>query len=64
MITVKEVLFKGHDWLNFFMTIEEKIEIFNCGEEAAKQFLINFDWENYKIKTGKNKIIHQMILTL
>jgi NTE family protein len=37
-----------YNWLNFFMKDEDKIEMFVRGAEAAKEFLINFDWETYK----------------
>ena len=51
---VKEVILENHNWLNFFMTIEEKIEIFNCGAEAAKEFLMEFEWEKYKVIRFQN----------
>ena len=38
---VKEVLLTGHNWLNFFITLEEKVEIFNCGASAANNFFLN-----------------------
>ena len=53
-IGVKEVILENHNWLNFFMTIDEKIEIFNCGAEAAKEFLMEFDWEKYKVIRFQN----------
>lgn len=38
----------GYNWLNFFMTDEEKKALFILGAQAATQFLLNFDWEEYK----------------
>ena len=37
-----------YNWLNFFLTPEDKINMFIKGAEAAKEFLINFNWEEYK----------------
>lgn len=36
------------NWLNFFMADKDKIEMFVRGAESAKEFLLNFDWEDYK----------------
>ncbi|MCF3110203.1 patatin-like phospholipase family protein [Niabella sp. CC-SYL272] len=36
------------NWLNFFITDKEKLELFERGAEAATRFLLNFDWEAYK----------------
>ncbi len=36
------------NWLNFFITEEEKIKMFIRGAQAAKDFLINFDWRKYQ----------------
>jgi NTE family protein len=36
------------NWLNFFLSNEEKIELFALGAEAAKNFLLTFDWNAYK----------------
>lgn len=40
------------NWLNFFLTNQEKIDLFVKGAEAATKFLTEFDWEDYK---GKRK---------
>lgn len=40
-------LFK-YNWLNFFLTEEEKMEMFALGAEAAAKFLINFNWREYR----------------
>jgi NTE family protein len=37
-----------YNWLNFFLTNEQKIDLFAIGAEAAKKFLIGFDWAAYK----------------
>jgi len=36
------------NWLNFFLSKEDKIELFALGAVAAKNFLETFDWEAYK----------------
>ena len=38
----------GTHWLNFTMQNEEKVKLFRSGVEAAKQFLNEFSWEQYK----------------
>lgn len=37
-----------YNWLNFFLTNEQKIDLFAIGAEAAKKFLTGFDWAAYK----------------
>jgi NTE family protein len=37
-----------HNWLNFSMSNDDKLDLFAIGAEAAAQFLDAFDWENYK----------------
>lgn len=37
-----------YNWLNFFLTGEDKINMFVKGAEAARDFLVQFDWEAYK----------------
>ncbi|MEP7264223.1 MAG: patatin-like phospholipase family protein [Bacteroidota bacterium] len=37
-----------YNWLNFFMEDKDKIDMFIKGAEAAKEFLMGFDWEAYK----------------
>ena len=36
------------NWLNFFLTDEDKISMFARGARAATDFLISFDWQQYK----------------
>ena len=38
----------GHNWLNFDITEEEKLDLFKRGVRAAADFLDKFDWEGYK----------------
>ena len=38
----------GYNWLNFFLSNQDKIDMFVKGAEAAKKFLIKFKWEEYK----------------
>ena len=38
----------GYNWLNFFLTDEDKINMFVKGAQAAKDFLLKFDWYDYK----------------
>ncbi|PSK94206.1 patatin-like phospholipase family protein [Taibaiella chishuiensis] len=37
-----------YNWLNFFLTNEQKIDLFAIGAEAARKFLDEFDWSAYK----------------
>jgi NTE family protein len=37
-----------HNWLNFNLSDEEKIDLFTKGVKAAHDFLIKFKWEDYK----------------
>ncbi|PHN02294.1 patatin-like phospholipase family protein [Flavilitoribacter nigricans] len=37
-----------HDWLNFALTNEEKLDLFYRGVQAGVAFLTGFDWEAYK----------------
>lgn len=53
-IGIKEVDMTGHSWLNFFMKDEEKQIIFAKGAQAAADFIINFDWEDYKKQRMEN----------
>jgi len=51
---VKSVDVREHNWLNFFMKDEEKIELFRKGARAAAEFLKSFNWEAYKAERMKN----------
>ncbi|MEZ2443310.1 patatin-like phospholipase family protein [Chitinophaga sp. RCC_12] len=37
-----------YNWLNFFLSDKDKIDMFVLGAKAACEFLRNFDWETYK----------------
>lgn len=39
---------QGFNWLNFFLSDEDKKRMFVLGAQAATQFLMEFDWEGYK----------------
>ena len=39
---------KGYNWLNFFLSKKSKQEMFVLGAKAATEFLIQFNWEEYK----------------
>jgi NTE family protein len=36
------------NWLNFFLTDQEKLGMFEAGAKAASEFLMKFDWNDYK----------------
>lgn len=38
----------GHNWLDFGIKDEAKIDLFVRGAKAAENFLRNFNWKNYK----------------
>lgn len=39
---------KGHNWLDFFLEDDAKVDLFVRGAQAAAAFLQDFDWESYK----------------
>ncbi len=39
-----------HDWLNFNIDDESKLDLFRRGARAAVEFLADFDWNEYKRK--------------
>lgn len=39
-----------HDWLNFNISDEAKLDLFRRGARAAREFLRTFDWNQYKGK--------------
>lgn len=39
---------KDFNWLNFFLSDKDKIKMFSLGAQAAADFLIKFNWDNYK----------------
>ncbi len=42
-----------HDWLNFNLSDESKIDLFKRGTKAAAAFLRKFDWNAYKEKRAE-----------
>ncbi len=45
---IGKILLCDYNWLNFFLTDKDKIDMFVLGAKAATKFLIEFDWETYK----------------
>ncbi|MGH8663520.1 MAG: patatin-like phospholipase family protein [Burkholderiales bacterium] len=45
---VKMIDTGDHNWLNFSMSNDDKLDLFAIGAAAAAEFLGGFDWENYK----------------
>jgi NTE family protein len=42
-----------HNWLDFNISDDSKVDLFACGARAAANFLCGFDWQNYKkIRAG------------
>ena len=50
---IQKIDIGDHNWLNFSITDEEKLDLFKRGAKAAAEFLNKFEWENYKqIRAG------------
>lgn len=47
---------QGYNWLNFFLSNRDKIDMFVKGAEAAADFLRGFDWEEYKSERSEMKM--------
>lgn len=45
---IGKIYLSEFNWLNFFVTEEEKIKMFIKGAQAARDFLLNFDWRKYQ----------------
>lgn len=45
---VQHILIGDHNWLNFAMSDNDKIDLFRRGAVAAGEFLRKFDWQEYK----------------
>ncbi len=45
---VKMIDTGSHNWLDFALPNEAKVDLFARGAEAAAEFLCGFDWEGYK----------------
>lgn len=50
---VGSVSLNEFNWLNFFLTDQDKIAMFVKGAQAAKLFLETFDWAEYKKERAK-----------
>ena len=45
---IGKVPLANYNWLNFFLSDQDKIDMFVIGAKAATKFLIEFDWDSYK----------------
>ena len=45
---IGKISLSDYNWLNFFIKDQDKIDMFVLGAKAATQFLIDFDWNQYK----------------
>ena len=45
---IGKIPLSDYNWLNFFIKDQDKIDMFVLGAKAATQFLIGFDWKQYK----------------
>jgi NTE family protein len=45
---IGKIPLSDYNWLNFFLKDEDKINMFVLGAKAATQFLIDFNWQEYK----------------
>lgn len=46
---VKEINVGDHNWIDFGISDEGKVDLFLRGAKAARDFILEFDWERYKI---------------
>lgn len=49
----------NHKWLNFNLSDQQKLDLFQRGADAAFHFLHTFDWEEYKM-TRKNLLLQRI----
>lgn len=45
---IGKIPLSDYNWLNFFISDQDKINMFVLGAKAATQFLIEFNWDEYK----------------
>jgi NTE family protein len=45
---VGKVNMTGYNWLNFFMSDEDKLKMFAIGAQAAAAFLKEYKWDKFK----------------
>lgn len=55
---VGKIPLADYNWLNFFLSDQDKINMFIRGAEAATKFLKDFDWDDYK----NNRTVMQITL--
>jgi NTE family protein len=60
---VKEIDTGEHNWLNFNLTLDEQVDLFARGAEAASQFLTGFNWSKYKEIRGSLAEAYQKVST-
>jgi len=47
-LLIEKIDIGEHDWLNFGITDDAKLDLFKRGAQAAERFLRAFDWNGYK----------------
>jgi NTE family protein len=55
---IGKIYLADYNWLNFFLSDQDKIDMFVLGAKAATKFLTEFNWDDYK----NNRTIMQMTL--
>jgi NTE family protein len=55
---IGKIPLSDYNWLNFFLSDQDKIDMFVLGAKTATKFLIDFDWNSYK----DNRTMMQMAL--
>jgi NTE family protein len=45
---IGKIKLTGYNWLNFFLKDKDKIDMFVLGAKAATDFLLQFNWDEYK----------------
>lgn len=57
---IGKIPLSDYNWLNFFLSDQDKINMFVLGVQTATKFLIEFDWDAYK----NNRTTMQVTLNL
>lgn len=52
---IQKIDIGDHDWLNFALKDEAKVDLFIRGARAAAEFLRKFDWKQYKVVRANTK---------
>jgi len=55
---------EDHNWLNFYMSDDEKLVLFRKGVRAAYEFLERFDWTAYKALRREQHALNRTLSTL